>query len=150
MNHSSTTIKPKQPATENPLGRADGLRPSNDTQRPWVLCIDDDEDFTHALKLRLQTHGFDVVRASRGNDGYQFAFEFEPVAVLLDLNLPGESGEELLSQLRFHPETAHIPVMIVTGMNEPGLDRRLLSKGAHAFFRKPVSFPTLMEAVVSL
>lgn len=115
--------------------------------KPWILCIDDDEDFSSALKLRLQTQGYDVVRAFAGDTGYQFAFEFEPAAILLDLNLPNGSGEELLSQLRYHPETAHIPVLVVTGMNEPGLERRLLAAGAHAFFRKPISHASLLEAI---
>ena len=115
-----------------------------------MLCIDDDDDFTHALKLQLQTQGYDVARASHSKNGYQFAFEFEPIAILLDLNMPGESGEELLSQLRYHPETNHIPVMIITGMNQPGLETRLLNQGAHAFFRKPVSFNTLMDAILQI
>ena len=115
--------------------------------RPWVLCVDDDQEFSLGLKLRLQSRGYDVVRAFEGQHGYQFAFEFEPAAILLDLHLPNGNGEEILSQLVFHPETAHIPVLIVTGLNEIGLEQRMLSQGARGFFRKPVSFQDLADAV---
>lgn len=115
--------------------------------RPWVLCIDDDQDFSTGLKLRLQARGYDVIRAFAGMDGYRYAFEFNPAAILLDLHLPNLSGEEVLSQLRFHPSTAHIPVAIVTGMYQPGLEQKMLSLGARDFFRKPVDYARLAEAV---
>lgn len=115
--------------------------------RPWILCIDDDQEFSHGLKLRLQTRGYDVVRAFAGMDGYRYAFEFNPAAILLDLQLPNLSGEEVLSQIRFHPSTAHIPVIVVTGMNRPGLDHEILSLGANDFFRKPVDFARLAEVI---
>lgn len=123
----------------------------NDTagtiSRPWILCIDDDQEFSHGLKLTLQSRGYDVVRAFAGMDGYRLAFEIEPVAILLDLHLPNGNGEEILSQLCFHPTTAHIPVAIVTGMREQGLEQRMISQGARAFFNKPIPMHTLVEQV---
>lgn len=115
--------------------------------KPWILCVDDDQEFSHGLKLRLQTRGYDVVRAFAGMDGYRYAFEFNPSVILLDLHLPNLSGEEVLSQIRFHPSTAHIPVAIVTGMSKPGLEQKMLSLGANAFFQKPVDFSRLADIV---
>lgn len=115
--------------------------------KPWILCIDDDQEFSHGLKLKLQSRGYEVVRAFAGMDGYRYAFEFEPSAILLDLHLPNVSGEEVLSQLRYHPSTSHIPVVIVTGLNEQGLDQKMRSLGARDFFRKPVSYSQLVDAV---
>lgn len=125
----------------------DDEAPPHIVDKPWILCIDDDQEFSHGLKLKLQSRGYDVVRAFAGMDGYRYAFEFEPSAILLDLHLPGVSGEEVLSQLRFHPSTTHIPVVIVTGMYEEGLDQKMRSLGAAEFFRKPVSFDQLVDAV---
>lgn len=143
------------PATQSTGANAIGTAPATTSHaatlatatRPWVLCVDDDQEFSLGLKLRLQSRGYDVVRAFEGQHGYQFAFEFEPAAILLDLHLPNGNGEEILSQLVFHPETAHIPVLIVTGLNEIGLEQRMLSQGARGFFRKPVSFQDLADAV---
>ena len=115
--------------------------------KPWVLCIDDDQEFSHGLKLKLQSRGYEVVRAFEGMDGYRYAFEFEPSAILLDLHLPNVPGEEVLSQLRFHPSTSHIPVVIVTGLYQDGLEHQLRKLGARDFFRKPVEYNRLIDAV---
>ena len=115
--------------------------------RPWILCIDDDQEFSHGLKLQFQSRGYDVVRAFAGMDGYRLAFEIEPVAILLDLHLPNGNGEEILSQLCCHPMTSHIPVAIVTGMKEHGLKERLIGMGARDLFEKPISMNKLADAV---
>ena len=104
------------------------------TDRPWVLCIDDDVEFSNGLKLKLQSRGYDVIRAFEGLDGYRFAFEFAPLVILLDLHLP-------------KTETSHIPVIVVTGLNEQGLEYRMRSLGARNVFQKPVSYATLATAV---
>lgn len=121
--------------------------PAQVIDKPWILCIDDDQEFSHGLKLRLQARGYDVIRAFAGMDGYQYAFEFEPRAILLDLHLPSVSGQEVLSQLRFHPSTAHIPVVVVTGLRKEGLQQQMIALGAADFFQKPVDFDRLMETV---
>lgn len=116
-------------------------------QDPWILSIDDDHDYTLGLKLRLQERGYKVVRAFDGNAGFRYAFEFEPVAILLDLYLPNTTGEEVLAQLRENAQTAHIPIAVVTGLQERGLDYRLLSNGANDVFHKPVPHSLLADTV---
>ncbi len=122
-------------------------QPCYPVDRPWLLCIDDDAEFLLGLKMTLQTRGYDVVRAHEGMEGYKFAFEIDPVMILLDLHMPNTSGEEVLSQLRYHPATSHIPVVIMTGLSEPGLETRLHNLGAYEVFRKPIPFETLADAV---
>ena len=138
------------------IRRDDGLSPTihptldsvpTPMDRPWVLCVDDDQEFLHGLKLKLQSRGYDVIRAFEGMDGYRFAFEFDPVAILLDLHLPNGTGEEILSRLCEHPTTAHIPVIIVTGLNEQGLEHRMMASGASEFLRKPIGFSQLVNAI---
>lgn len=115
--------------------------------KPWVLCIDDDEDLTDALRIRLYSRGFEVVRAYTGMTGFRYAFEFEPVAILLDLCMPGASGEEILGRLQRNIVTSQIPTIIMTGKDEPGLKQRLLAAGASDFFRKPIPHDLLVEVV---
>ncbi|MGB7328903.1 MAG: response regulator [Rubripirellula sp.] len=136
-------------AREEQSLRAHGAheRPEYPVDRPWVLCIDDDAEFLHGLKLKLQQRGYDVARAHEGDEGYKFAFKFSPVMILLDLHMPHTSGEEVLAQLRQHPDTREIPVVIMTGLNEHGLELRMHSLGAHQVFRKPVPLNALADAV---
>ena len=115
--------------------------------RPWILCIDDDQSLTEALQIRLRHRGFDVARAGCGRAGFRYAFEFEPVAILLDLNMPYLPGEEVLTRLKANPATRTIPVIIMTGHDQPGLKERLLSVGASDYFRKPVPHNLLVEVV---
>ncbi|MFG0266817.1 MAG: two-component system response regulator [Rhodopirellula sp. JB055] len=113
----------------------------------WVLCIDDDSDFSYSMKLSLQNRGYKVARAQEARAGYQLAFEFEPIAILLDLMMADQSGEDLLAEFRFHPALMHIPVFIVTGVYSSNSRDRLLASGASDVFRKPVDLDAITEAI---
>jgi CheY-like chemotaxis protein len=112
---------------------------------PWVLCIDDDEDFADALKIRLEDHGVAVIRAHSGMEGYRLAFTAPANAILLDFNMPNGQGDYILGRLKDNPVTRDIPVVIITGGRDKMLERRMLAMGATAFFVKPVGFDQLRE-----
>jgi CheY-like chemotaxis protein len=112
---------------------------------PWVLCIDDDADFADALKIRLEDHGVAVIRAHSGMEGYRLAFTTPASAILLDFNMPEGQGDYILGRLKDNPVTRDIPVVVITGMRDKMLERRMLAMGATAFFVKPVSFEQLRE-----
>lgn len=95
-------------------------------EKPWVVCVDDDADFSEGLKIRLQSRGYEVVHAHRGMDGLRYAFEFNPVAILLDLCMPGISGQQVLERLKSNESTRDIPVIIMTGLNQPGLKNQMV------------------------
>lgn len=110
---------------------------------PWVLCIDDDADFSDALRIRLEEHGVAVARAFNGTAGYRLAFTQPASAILLDYNMPNGQGDYVLNRLKDNPVTRMIPVFIVSGMRDKVLQRRMLAMGATAFLEKPVSFENL-------
>lgn len=118
--------------------------------RGWVLCIDDDEEFLLGLKLRLESQGYHVVQASEGTEGCRIAKEMKPSAIILDLCLPGQDGEQVLSALKESELTAEIPVLVVTGKNEPRLDERIESAGASRLLNKPVDHRELTDFLGSL
>ena len=115
--------------------------------KPWILCVDDDLDFVEGLRMRLKSRGFEVVRAGRGTDGLRYAIEFSPAAILLDLCMPGGTGQDLLQKLKANDATRQIPTIIMTGLDQPGLKAQMLSAGAADLFRKPVSPDLLVEVV---
>lgn len=118
--------------------------------RGWVLCIDDDEIFLHGMKLRLESHGYQVVRSSDARDGCRIAREMQPSAIILDLCLPEQGGEQTLKMLKESPETSGIPVLVVTGLNEPKLTERLTGAGAQSLLNKPVDNRKLVQFLSSL
>lgn len=109
---------------------------------PWVLCIEDDQDFSLALQLRLEQKGVSVVRSIEGQGGIRAANQGPVSAILLDYHLPNGRGDYVLTRLKGNPQTAHIPVIVISGQKHPG---ELLHLGAERFFSKPVPFETLFE-----
>ncbi len=112
---------------------------------PWVLCIDDDADYSHALKLRLERHGIAVVRAFEGLEGVRCAFTKPADVILLDYEMPNGQGDYVLARLKDNPVTRHIPVIMITGKKDRILERRVLSMGAVKFMYKPPNFSELLS-----
>ena len=124
------------PATHEPAG---------DNSLPWVLSIDDDIDFSWALKRRLESHGVAVVRACDGTDGYRTAFTRPADVILLDYEMPNGQGDYVLRRLKDNPITKDIPVIILTGRRDRALERRMLNMGAATYLTKPINFHDLLQ-----
>ena len=112
---------------------------------PWALCIDDDHDFSRALKIRLESHGAAVIQAFNGREGYRFAFTWPASVIVMDYSMPNGQGDYILGRLKDNPITKSIPVVVVTGSKDAVLKRQMLAMGAAAFFVKPVNFVELVE-----
>lgn len=132
LDCSAFPSEPLQPAEE-------------DAAEPWILCVEDDRDFSLALQLRFKRHGISVVRAFEGVEGIQTALTRPAEAIILDYNLPNGRGDYVLRQLKANPLTKAIPVIVVSGQKRPGLEKEMLHLGAVRFFAKPVRFDALLE-----
>ena len=120
--------------------------PETDRQ-PRILCIDDDPEISKILKIRLEPYGVDVLRAFKGMQGYWTALDMRPDLVILDMVMPDGGGNYILGRLRAHPLTEKIPVLILTGVNTPGVRRQMFSMGVDAYLTKPLDFDDLIEHV---
>jgi signal transduction histidine kinase/DNA-binding response OmpR family regulator len=81
---------------------------------PLVLIIDDQETDRYIIRHHLEEFGCSIVEATAGEAGVQMAKELKPALVLLDLNMPGMDGFEVLAHLRDDVTTASVPVTVVT------------------------------------
>jgi signal transduction histidine kinase/CheY-like chemotaxis protein len=81
---------------------------------PEVLVIDDQETDRYIIRHHLEEFGCSIVEANRGEEGLRLARELKPSLVLLDLNMPGMDGFEVLAHLRDDPKTTMLPVTVVT------------------------------------
>src|SRR6185503_19289025 len=94
----------------------------------------------------LAISGYEVVQACDGEEALQKAAERRPDVVLMDMSLPGFDGRETTRRLKARPETAGVPVMILSGM--PG--EILRGAGADAYLAKPCEPDALLAAIEKL
>lgn len=83
-------------------------------QQPTVLCVDDESHILHVVSLKLRNAGYHVVTAEDGEEGLQAAFEHVPDLVITDYQMPFLTGLELCVELKKHPPTSSIPVLMLT------------------------------------
>ncbi len=101
-----------------------------------LLVVEDDPHYARVLIDLARDKGFKVLVATRGSEALEFAKQFQPAAVSLDVFLPDMLGWTVLSQLKHNPLTRHIPVQIIT-LDE---DRQhALARGAFSFVNKPTT-----------
>lgn len=108
-----------------------------------VLCIEDDPVMVRSVALRLQPYGIHVKGVANGEQGCSQAAVDSPDLILLDLNLPGSTGNHILKNLKTCPDTKDIPVIVLTMEATAGVQRQILALGAVAFLTKPVHWPRL-------
>lgn len=113
-----------------------------------VLVVEDDSGVRSYLRRALRLGGFSVEEAADGESGLRLALERDPCAVVLDYNLPVRDGLEVLDGLR--QAGKRVPVLILTGRDEPGLEQRALEAGARGFLTKPVGLDELLRRVGEL
>lgn len=115
-----------------------------------ILVIDDDAYNANFLENCLTTKGYKVVRAASGEQGLQMVGQEHPDVILLDVMMPGMNGFQVCQQIRSDPETAHIPVLMVTALHETKERIKALEVGADDFLSKPFDMVELEARVKSL
>lgn len=115
-----------------------------------ALCIDDDEDCRSVTaKLFTRLGGHVVETAGNGEDGIIKALEFEPDIILLDLNMPGMNGFEVMDALYAEEATRNIPVVMITGasLSEDEYAMLKLKRNFKMLATKPADFRALLRKV---
>lgn len=108
-----------------------------------VLIIEDDLQFAKILKKQANNKGFKVLAASTGEDGLSLAEKYKPDAIILDIELPGMNGHQVLNEVKINPSLRHIPVHMVS------VDERTLEpirQGAVEYLMKPINKADLDQA----
>ncbi|MBV9656683.1 MAG: response regulator transcription factor [Verrucomicrobia bacterium] len=104
-----------------------------------VLLVDDEPDVADLVRYRLQGAGHEVMVASDGLTALRLARERRPDLLVLDLMLPQMSGQEVCRQLKSDPETASIPIIMLTARGQPAERIAGLEIGADDYVTKPFS-----------
>lgn len=115
-----------------------------------VLVVDDSLPNRKLLEARLQDEYFEVLGAASGAEAITLAQRWSPDIILLDVLMPVMDGFEACRRLKAQPATAHIPVVMVTSLNDQSERVRGLDAGADDFLVKPVDQATLFARLRAL
>jgi two-component system cell cycle response regulator len=115
-----------------------------------ILVVDDIFPNVKLLETKLTAEYFDVVTAMNGPDAIEICEQGLCDMVLLDVMMPGMDGFEVCRRLKESPTTAHLPVVMVTALDQPSDRLKGLDAGADDFLTKPVDDTALFARVRSL
>ncbi len=115
-----------------------------------VLVVDDILANVKLLEAKLTAEYFEVLTALNGQDALDIIEKDQPDIVLLDVMMPGMDGFEVCQKIKSNPNTTHIPVVMVTALDQPSDRVAGIEAGADDFLTKPVNDVALMARVRSL
>ena len=111
-----------------------------------LLLVDDEEDFLRSTKKRLEVRNFNVITVNNGTDAIAAARKTPIDVALVDLKMPGISGEETLSALKKEHEL--LEVIILTGHGSIDSAIETTKMGAYLYLQKPCDLERLLEVLV--
>jgi DNA-binding response OmpR family regulator len=116
-------------------------------ESPVVLIVDDDRSAAEVLAYRLRRQGMETLLATTGGQGLDRARTERPSLIVLDLCLPDAHGLTICQQLSDATETCTIPVIIVSGVDQPEIVRQCRQAGCHYFLHKPYDPKVLLVLI---
>jgi len=125
----------------------------NEIMKKKILIVDDEPDVVAYLSAFFEDHGFSVISAGNGKEGFEKATAQHPDLITLDITMPEESGVRLFRSLQQDPATAEIPVVIVTGISSDFkrfIETRKQVRPPAAYFEKPVDRDALLARINQL
>lgn len=115
-----------------------------------VLIADDDRVLTLVLGTRLKKAGYKVAAIFDAMQAVMTALRNPPDAILLDVNMPGGTGLQVLRQLKNSIRTNQVPIIVITGSCDPETEATVKSMGADEFLTKPPDFEQLENLLARL
>ena len=112
-----------------------------------ILVVDDEQDMVDLLRFHLRERGYEVVEARNGWDAVRKARRILPHLILLDLGLDGLDGFAVCEILRHQPDTARLPILVITAFHGEMVRLNAIDSGADAFVTKPFSPEALLRQV---
>ena len=98
-----------------------------------ILIVEDNPKNLKLVRDTLQVKGYRTIEAGTGEEGVQLARDQHPALILMDIHLPGISGEEAFHQLRADPGTRAIPIIAVTASVMAHDEKRIMAAGFDGF-----------------
>ncbi len=136
--------------TDQPDDKKKRLKKLQTRQPPGtvrVLYVEDAAVIRDTITQLLEMSGYEVAYAKNGREGVEKTIEWQPHVVLMDLRMPIMDGYEAINQIKTHPQTEHIPIFVISAWSSKKERTQAKLAGADAFFVKPPSLDSLVEAI---
>jgi two-component system KDP operon response regulator KdpE len=115
-----------------------------------ALLVEDDPNIARLLREILTLHGYLVAEVRDGAAAWEAVHRGKPDLVILDIGLPNVHGLDVLDQIKTHPDTMHVPVIVATAYCTTDMGTQALLGGAAAFVGKPFSVSRIGEAIAAI
>jgi CheY-like chemotaxis protein len=112
-----------------------------------ILVVDDNDDCRALLLLCIDRFGYEAFEAATAREALNRVAALQPDLIMMDLSLPGMSGEEATAYLKANPTTREIPVLISTALAAGTQTNRALEVGAAEILHKPIDLLKLREVL---
>lgn len=125
-------------------------RPSQGKAAAKILIVDDEQDIIRLLSFALQAEGYQIITALNGLDALKYVQQERPDIVVLDVMMPGMDGIEVCAELRSKPETAGLPIIMLSALGQVADRVRGLRAGADDYVPKPVNLEELSARIAAI
>lgn len=115
-----------------------------------ILIVEDEADLVQTLSKRLSSAGYEIGVSMDATSGIMQMRKFKPDLLILDLMLPGGGGQAVMKALKLSTHTANIPVLVLTGMQNPTHKQNIESMGISAYMTKPYDFAEVLATIQKL
>lgn len=115
-----------------------------------ILIVEDEESLLKLESILLTSKGYSVTGAADGVSALEQVVLIKPDLIVLDIMLPGMDGFEVCRIIKQNPETAHIPVMMLTAKKSSQDCERGMAAGASAYVTKPFKSAKIIEIIQEL
>ena len=112
-----------------------------------ILIVEDDPDMMQVYSTLLEKNGYEVITANYALPALFSVVRKPPDLILADLDMPQMNGLEMIDQFKGHDDTRHIPIVVVTGSDDPEHRATAFKAGCAGYITKPVDPRSFLEQV---
>jgi CheY-like chemotaxis protein len=117
---------------------------------PRILVVDDERRNRQLLEVMLASEGYQVETASVGSEALDLIRHHPPDLIMLDVMMPGMDGYQVVARIKGDPASKHIPVIMLSALDDRNSRMHGLTAGAEAFLSKPVNRDEMFVVVRNL
>lgn len=112
-----------------------------------ILVVEDNDLNSKLFRDILVTQDYEVLETKDGDVAVQLAIKHRPAAIIMDIQLKGVSGFDIIKQMKANPDIKHIPIIAVTAFAMKDDKKRILASGCDAYVPKPISISPFLEVI---